>query len=287
MDLTFLRFMTALAIIWHMAKDIKVLVCGAAGKMGQSVVRAVDAEAGFKLVAAVDRSGNPNIGKDIGTLCGISETGIKLSGDLKEAISKSTPDVMVDFTMPEIVFINTEIALKAGIRVVIGTTGMTKEDINELSKLSKQNGVGAIVAPNFAIGAVLMMKFASEASKYFAHAEIIEFHGNKKLDSPSGTAIKSAELMTEKRKEFNSDTIKGKELIKNARGAQAIGNINIHSVRLPSLVAHEEIILSGTGQLLTIRHDSYDRTSFMPGVLMAIKKVMITDHLIYGLENIV
>lgn len=270
-----------------MPKDIKVLVCGAAGKMGQSVVRAVDAEAGFKLVAAVDRQGNPNIGKDIGTLCGINATGIKLSGDLKEAISKSAPDVMVDFTMPEIVFINTEIALKAGVRAVIGTTGLTKEDINELSKLSKQNGVGAIVAPNFAIGAILMMKFASEASKYFAHAEIIEFHGNKKIDAPSGTSIKSAELMSTARKEFNSDTLRSKEIIKNTRGGIGNGNINIHSVRLPSLVAHQEIILAGTGQTLTIRHDSYDRTSFMPGVLMAIKKAMSLDHLVYGLENII
>lgn len=270
-----------------MPKDIKVLVCGAAGKMGTSVVRAVCAQAGFKLVAAVDRAGNPNIGKDIGLLCGINEINVKLSEDLREAISKTSPDVMVDFTMPEIVFINAEIALKAGIRVVIGTTGMTKEDISELSKISKQNGIGAVVAPNFAVGAVLMMKFAAEASKYFGHAEIIEFHGNKKIDAPSGTSIKSAELMTNVRKEFNRDTIKSKETLKGARGTTGSGNIQIHSVRLPSLVAHQEIILAGTGESLTIRHDSYDRTSFMPGVLMAIKKVMTTDHLIYGLENII
>lgn len=268
-------------------KEIKVLVCGAAGKMGTAVVRAVDSEAGFKLVGAVDRAGNPNIGKDIGLICGIEEANIKLSCDLKEIISKSSPDVMVDFTMPEIVFVNAEMALKAGVRVVIGTTGMSKEDINELAKISKQNGIGAIVAPNFAIGAVLMMKFASEASKYFGHAEIIELHGNKKIDAPSGTAIKSAEMMTEFRKEFNRDTPTSKEIIKGARGSKGTGNINIHSVRLPSLVAHQEIILAGIGQTLTIRHDSFDRTSFMPGVLMAIKKVMTLDHLVYGLDNII
>src|SRR3989338_2263163 len=270
-----------------MPKDIKVLVCGAVGKMGQAVVRAVDAEAGFKVVAAVDRSGNPNIGKDIGLLCHINEIGVKLSGDLKETLSKSRPDVMVDFTMPEIAIVNAQIALKAGVRVVIGTTGMTKDDISELSKLSKQNAAGVVIAPNFAIGAVLMMKFAKEAGKYFAHAEIIEYHHDKKIDSPSGTAIKSAELMTQARKEFNRDVLKPKETIKGPRGAIGDGNIHIHSVRLPVLIAHQEIILGGTGQTLNIRHDAYDRTAFMPGVLMAVKKVMELDHLIYGLENIV
>jgi 4-hydroxy-tetrahydrodipicolinate reductase len=268
-------------------KDITVLVCGAAGKMGQSVIRAVDAEAGMKIVSAVDRLGNPNIGTDVGTICGISEVGVKLGGNLKDAISKTQPDVMVDFTMPEIVFVNAEIALKAGVRVVIGTTGMTKDDIAELSKFSKQNGVGTIVAPNFAIGAVLMMKFAKEASKYFSHAEIIEYHHDKKLDAPSGTAIKTAEMMSDARKEFGRDSVKGKETIKNALGATGPSNIHIHSVRLPGYVAHQETILASSGQTLTIRHDSYDRASFMPGVLMSIRKAMELDHLVYGLENII
>ena len=270
-----------------MPKNIKVLVCGAAGKMGQSVVRAVFAEAGLKLVSAVDRTGNPKIGTDIGTICGIDEIGVKLTGDLKEAISKTQPDVMVDFTMPEIVIVNAQMALKAGVRVVIGTTGMTKDDISELSKLSKQNSAGTIVAPNFAIGAVLMMKFAKEASKYFAYGEIIEYHHDKKLDAPSGTAIKTAELMTENRKTFGRDTVAGKETIKGARGSTADGNLHIHSVRLPGLIAHQDVILASNGQTLTIRHDTYDRTAFMPGVLMSIKKVMELDHLVYGLENIV
>lgn len=270
-----------------MPKDIKILVCGAAGKMGQSVVRAVDAEAGFKLVGAVDRTDNPNLGKDVGLICGISETGVKLTSNLKEVITKTNPDVMVDFTMPEIVIVNAQTALKAGVRAVIGTTGMTKDDISELSKLSKQNQTGAIVAPNFALGAILMMKFAKEASKYFSHAEIIEYHHDKKLDAPSGTSIKSAELMTESRKEFGRDSVKGKETIKGARGAVAEGNIHIHSVRLPGIIANQEIIMGMLGQTLTIRHDTYDRTAFMPGVLMAAKKVMELDYLVYGLENII
>ena len=270
-----------------MAKEIKVLVCGAAGRMGQAVVRAVVNEAGVKLVCAIDRSDNPKLGTDIGAICSIGETGVKLSTDLKESISKSQPDVMVDFTMPEIVFVNAQIALKAGVRAVIGTTGMTKDDISELSKIAKQNGTGAIIGPNFAIGAVLMMKFAKEASKYFANAEIIEYHHDKKLDAPSGTAIKSAELMAENRKLFGLDTVTGKESIKGARGGIASGNIHIHSVRLPGLIAHQDIILASPGQTLTIRHDTYDRAAFMPGVLMAIKKVTGLDHLVYGLENIV
>ncbi len=270
-----------------MSKNIKVLVCGAAGKMGQSVIKAVSAEAGLKLVSAIDRTDNPNIGKDIGLICSIKELGVPLSSNLKESISKTQPDVMVDFTMPEIVFVNAQMALKAGVRVVIGTTGMSKDDISELTNLSKQNSTGAIIAPNFAIGAILMMKFAKEASKYFAHAEIVEYHHDRKLDAPSGTAIKSAELMAQARKEFGRDSVKGKETIKSALGATAEGNIHIHSVRLPGMVAHQEILLGGLGQLLTIRHDAFDRTSFMPGVLLAIKKAMELDHLVYGLENIV
>ena len=274
-------------IIICMPKEIKVLVSGAHGKMGQAVVRAVSNEVGLKLVSGVDRSDNPNIGKDIGILCGINESGVKLTGNLKDAFSKNRPDVMVDFTMPEIVFVNAEMALKAGVRVVIGTTGMSKDDISELSKLSKQNSCGAIVAPNFATGAILMMRFAKEASKYFANAEIIEYHHDKKLDAPSGTSIKSAELMSENRKMFGRDTLVGKETIKGARGAISEGNIHIHSVRLPGLIAHQEILLASLGQTLTIRHDTYDRTAFMPGVLMAIKKVMELDYLVYGLENII
>ncbi len=270
-----------------MPKSIKVLVSGAEGKMGQSVIKAVNAEAGMKIVGAVDRLGNPNVGTDIGTICGIGEIGVKLTDKLNDTISKTQPDVLVDFTMPEIVFVNAETALKSGVRVVIGTTGMSKDDIAELAKLSKQNSAGTIVAPNFAIGAVLMMKFAKDASKYFAHAEIIEFHHDKKLDAPSGTSIKSAEMMASARKEFGRDSVKGKETIKGARGAVGEGNIHIHSVRLPGYVAHQEIILASHGQTLTIRHDSYDRASFMPGVLMAVRKVMELDHLVYGLENIV
>ena len=273
-----------------MPKDIKVLVCGAAGKMGQCVVRAIDSEAGFKLVGAVDRSGNPNVGKDIGTLCGINEIGVKLSSDLKETISKTNPDVMVDFTMPEIVIVNAQTALKSGVRAVIGTTGMTKDDINELSKISKQNQTGAIVAPNFALGAILMMRFAKEASKYFAHAEIIEYHHDRKLDAPSGTSIKSAELMAQSRKEFGRDSrdaVNRVSTVKGARGAIVDGNIHIHSVRLPGLIANQEIIMGMLGQTLTIRHDTFDRTAFMPGVLMAVKKVMELESLVYGLENII
>ena len=273
-------------IIFPMPKDITVLVCGADGKMGRAVVRAVSSEAGLKLVSAVDRANNPKIGNDIGLLCNINEAGVKLTDNLNEALSRARPDVMVDFTMPEIVMVNAQMALTNGVRVVIGTTGMSKDDIYELSKFAKQNSTGAIVAPNFALGAVLMMKFAQEASKYFAHAEIIEYHHDKKIDSPSGTAIKSAELMYETRKEFGRETVTSKEIIGGARGAVAEGKIRIHSVRLPGLIAHQEIIFGATGQALNIRHDAYDRTAFMPGVLMAIKKVIELDQLVYGLENI-
>lgn len=269
-----------------MSKQVRVLVNGAAGKMGQAVVRAVTSDSGTTLVAAVSSDKSSNLGKDIGLICGIGELGVKLESNLQEAIKSFKPDVMVDFTTPKVVFENIERAIVCDVRPVVGTTGLSKEDIIKLSKLAESKSLGAIIAPNFALGAILLMKFAKEASKHFAYAEIIETHHDRKLDAPSGTAIKTAEMMAEVRNNFGADSVIGEEKIKGALGATADGNIKIHSVRLPSMVAHEEVLFSGTGQLLTIRHDSFDRTSFMPGVIFSCKEVMKMDSLVYGLENI-
>jgi 4-hydroxy-tetrahydrodipicolinate reductase len=200
---------------------------------------------------------------------------------LEAALSDTAPDVLVDFTTPQTVAQNALAALAEDVRLVIGTTGMSSADLEEIRGLCETKGIGAVVAPNFAIGAVLMMHFAQIAARHMPCAEIIELHHDKKLDAPSGTALKTADMISQTRPEANKPP--GDEL--PSRG-QWRHNIPIHSIRLPGLVAHQEVIFGGFEQTLTIRHDSLGRGSFMPGVALAIRKVMELNHLVYGLENL-
>ncbi|MEC9219924.1 MAG: 4-hydroxy-tetrahydrodipicolinate reductase, partial [SAR324 cluster bacterium] len=179
---------------------------------------------------------------------------------------------------------NTVSIIESGARPVIGTSGLLPEEIAELQALCTKHKLGGIIAPNFAIGAVLMMKYSQDAVKYFPHAEVIELHHDGKVDAPSGTAIKTANLLAESRSSVPKK-IADKEIISGARGANA-ENIRVHSVRLPGLVAHQEVIFGGQSQTLTIRHDSIHRDSFMPGVCLACKKVMDLNELVYGLEHL-
>jgi 4-hydroxy-tetrahydrodipicolinate reductase len=263
---------------------IKVLISGASGKVGKEVVKAVAKEADMKLVAAVDIT---QVGADAGVNAGIAPLGVKISKDLKTAINDSRPDIAVDFTHPNLVMVNTRIILGSRVHAVIGTTGVSEDDLKEIEKLCATNKVNCLVAPNFAIGAVLMMLFSKTAAKYMPNVEIIEMHNDNKADSPSGTAIKTAELILQS--EAENGIVKGKasqiEKIEGARGGNLHG-IHIHSVRLPGLVAHQEVIFGGLGQTLTIRHDSLSRESFMPGVIMAVRKISNLKGLVYGLEHL-
>jgi len=266
-----------------MTNKIKVAVSGACGKMGQSVIKAVTAESDMQLVAAVDIV---NTGKDIGEIAQNQACGVLIENSLEEAIKSKQVDVVVDFTNPDMVFENSKKILELGARPVIGTTGLSESQLENIKSLSKEKNLGALIAPNFAIGAVLMMIFSQKASQYFSNAEIIELHHNKKKDAPSGTAIKTALLMQQERKEFGADNCEEIELIKGSRGGVTEANIHVHSVRLPGFVAHQEVIFGANGQALTIRHDSFDRISFMPGVILSIRQVMKNNEFVYGLENI-
>lgn len=248
---------------------IRVLVNGALGRMGSTVVNAVMEAKELELVAAVDIKG----GMDAGDKAGCGETGVLVSTDLAAAIEASKPDVMVDFTQPDVVFNTAQTAIKHKVRPVIGTTGLTDEQKAALDKLGKENDTPVFIAANFAIGAVLLMKMAVEAAKYMPEVEIIELHHDKKLDAPSGTALVTAEMISKVRPAKVQGNPNEVEKLKGARGADYEG-MRIHSVRLPGYVAHEEVIFGGLGQTLTIRHDSIDRTSFMPGVVMACEKIM-------------
>lgn len=260
---------------------IKVIVSGACGKMGRSVLNAVYHDPELELVGAVD----VNSGIDVGDLIGVAKTGIIVDADLQNVINNVKPDVMVDFTRPAVVMGNARIALKNSVCPVIGTTGLSDDDKNEINKLCKGNNKGAFIAPNFAIGAVLMIKLSTEVAKYLPNVEIIELHHDQKLDAPSGTALRTAELISEVRKSMSQGHPDEVEKIPGARGGDFDG-IRIHSVRLPGYVAHQEVIFGGLGQTLTIRHDSINRDSFMPGVVLACKKVVNLEGLVCGLENI-
>lgn len=252
---------------------IRVVVAGAFGKMGLEVCRMIENEPELSLVAIIDPKK-----RELGT--------IPVFENMDIALKELTPDVFIDFTTPTSVYNNTLAALRLGIRAVVGTTGLTAEQIDEFKNICEEQGLGAIIAPNFAIGAVLMMRFAQMAAKYMSHTEIIEYHHNQKIDAPSGTAIKTAELINMNRKAIKKEENKEIEKIEGVRGGESYG-IPIHSVRLPGLVAHQEVLFGEEGQLLTIRHDSFHRGSFMPGVKLAILQVMKIDQLIYGLEHII
>lgn len=263
-------------------EKIRVAVAGPRGRMGSEAVKMISKDEMLQFVCGIDPKYN---GEDVGEFLGLGNLSAPFVSDIRQALETYRPDVLVDFTTPHVVKQNMQIAIEEGVRPVVGTTGFTPEDIEELDALCREQGIGGIIAPNFAIGAVLMMKFAQEAAKYMPHVEIIEQHHDQKLDAPSGTAVKTAEMIQAARSEMKQGHPEEKETIEGARGGY-YGGFRIHSVRLPGLVAHQEVIFGAVGQTLTIRHDSINRESFMPGVNLAIKKVMEHKGLIYGLENI-
>ena len=260
---------------------INVLVNGACGRMGQAVLKAVSDDSELNLVAAVDIVG----GKDTGELIGTGANGVVVETDLKVAINSKKPQVMVDFTRPDVVFQNAKTALELKVAPVVGTTGLTAEQKEELKKISEANNTPIFIAPNFAIGAVLMMLMSKQAAKYLPNVEIIELHHDKKLDAPSGTAVQTAEMIREVRKSMKQGNPDEKEKLEGARGAE-IDGMRIHSVRLPGFVAHQQVIFGGLGETLTIRHDSMDRASFMPGVVLACKKVLNLKGMTIGLDKL-
>lgn len=236
---------------------IRVIVTGANGKMGQASVDAITKAEGLDLVAKIGRG-----------------------DDLASAIKKTQADVVVDFTVPSVVFENSKITIEQGARPVIGATGLNPSQIQTLQKMCSDRKLGGIIAPNFSLGAILMMHFAEEAARFFEHAEIIEMHHDKKVDAPSGTAIKTAEMM----KSLHSQAPISPD--SPARG-ELHNQIPIHSVRLPGLFAHQKVIFGGSGETLTLQHDALDRQCMMPGIVLSCKKVMLLNELVYGLDRVV
>ncbi len=269
--------------------SIPVIVNGAAGKMGREVVKAIANSTDMTLFGAIERN-QEYIGTDAGEVagCGVLEVPIidDLQGMLVMASQEKQPPVMVDFTHPDGVYENIRSAIAYGVKPVVGTTGLSPEQIQDLAEFAEKASIGTLIIPNFSIGMVLLQQAAIAASQYFDHVEIIELHHNQKADAPSGTAIKTANMLSELGKTYNVPTVTETEKIEGARGCLAEEGIRIHSVRLPGLIAHQEVIFGGPGQIYTLRHDTTDRSCYMPGVLLAIRKVQTLTKLIYGLEKI-
>lgn len=263
-------------------QKIRVGVMGACGKMGKEICRSVLAEEGLELAAAFDVK---NQGQDIGPLIGLAPCGILIETNLNHLLSQTPLDVMIDFTNAQAALNNVPQVLKYHVCAVIGTTGLNHDDIARIDHIAKENQVGAFIAANFAIGAVLMMKFAQEAAKYMPNVEIIELHHDQKLDAPSGTAVTTLQKIAQVRQSFKQGADQEYEKITASRGGEYDG-MRVHSVRLPGYVAHQEVIFGGLGQTLTIRHDSISRESFMPGIMLAAKKVISWTGLVQDLENI-
>jgi 4-hydroxy-tetrahydrodipicolinate reductase len=238
---------------------LRVGVLGAAGRMGATVCAAVENDEDLELVARVD-----------------------IDDSIKSLVDNGA-EVAVDFTTPDAARDNILFCLDNSIHVVVGTTGLAPNDLDVIRERAEASKANAFVAPNFAVGAVLMMRFAAAAAPYFRNAEIIERHHENKIDAPSGTALRTAQLMNEQRPEAWTAIESSKETLSGSRGGEE-GGVRIHSVRVPGSVAHQEVILGSPGETLTIRHDSLDRASFMPGVLLAVKKVGELDGLTVGLE---
>ena len=272
--------------------SIPVIVNGAAGKMGREVIKAVAQSSDLTLVGAIDTTPQHQ-GKDAGELAGLSEPlEVPISNQLEPMLAyvagerQMQPGVLVDFTHPDVVYNNIRSAIAYGIRPVVGTTGLSPSQIQELSDFAEKSSTGCLIVPNFSIGMVLLQEAAVRASQYFDHVEIIELHHNQKADAPSGTAIQTAQLLGELGKTFNTAMVEETEKIAGARGSLADEGIRIHSVRLPGLIAHQEVIFGAAGQIYTLRHDTSDRACYMPGVLLAIRKVNQLKSLVYGLEKI-
>ena len=258
---------------------MRAVVCGAAGRVGRQLVESLSHEADIETVGLVDVAAIP------ADLVRSFAPGAVCADDLGSAIDRSNPDVVVDFTVASAARMNVAAAIERGVSPVVGTTGFSDDDIEAIGRKSREAGVGAFIAPNFSVGAVVLMRLSEIAASYFDHVEIIELHHDGKVDAPSGTALHTARMIVDARGEPAVDVATDRFTLEGARGGDLSG-VKIHSVRLPGLVAHQEVVFGGVGQTLTIRHDSTSRESFAPGVILAIRRVRGLKGLVVGLDKL-
>ena len=277
------------------SKPLSVVVAGALGRMGAEVIKTVVAAADCQLVGAVDTTPGKE-GADVGLELGLGELEVAITADFEgtlcqasQAVRNDGPGqgaVLVDFTHPSVVYEHTRAAIAYGVHPVIGTTGLSPEQLSELAAFAAKASVGGAVIPNFSVGMVLLQQAAAAAARFYAFAELTELHHNRKADAPSGTCIKTAELMEDLGKSFNPLQVEEHETLAGCRGGQRESGLRLHSIRLPGLVAHQEVMFGAPGETYTLRHDTIDRSAYMPGVLLTARKVRQLEGLVYGLERL-
>jgi 4-hydroxy-tetrahydrodipicolinate reductase len=277
------------------ASPIAVVVAGALGRMGAEVVKAVVAAPDCSLVAAIDTTPGKE-GMDVGQELGLGELEVAITADFEgslcqasQAVRSAGPGggaVLVDFTHPSVVYEHTRAAIAYGVHPVIGTTGLAPQQLQDLASFAAKAGVGGAVIPNFSVGMVLLQQAAAAAARFYDFCELTELHHNRKADAPSGTCLKTAELIEELGKSFNAPLVEEHESLAGCRGGRRESGLRLHSLRLPGLVAHQEVLFGAPGETYTLRHDTIDRAAYMPGVLLTVRRVRGLEGLVYGLERI-
>jgi 4-hydroxy-tetrahydrodipicolinate reductase len=269
---------------------IKVAVAGVNGRMGRASLTPLLTDGAFELVGAFGRSSAAYVGCDLSEFTDAtgdnSHLGTPVSSSFEELLEHTKPDVLLDFMVADASFACAKKAIEKGIRPVIGTSGLSKDQVAELSVMASERRLGAMVIPNFSIGAVLMMEFARQAAKYYSNTEIVEMHHTKKIDAPSGTALYTLNKMAGANKKFNVKEVNEHETMPHVRGAEHSSGIRVHSLRLPGLISHQDVIFGSDGELLTIRHDSFNTTCFLKGIALSVKAVVTLRELKIGLESV-
>ncbi len=274
---------------------IPVVVAGALGRMGAEVIKAVVAAPDCTLVGAIDTTPGHE-GEDVGLALGLGELEVALSADFEGTLCQASQSVrqagpgggavLVDFTHPSVVYEHCRGAFAYGVHPVIGTTGLRPDQLADLARFADKASMGGAVVPNFCVGMVLLQQAAAAAARFYDYAELTELHHNRKADAPSGTCLKTAELMEELGKPFNPPQVEEHESLAGCRGGLRESGLRLHSVRLPGLVAHQEVMFGSPGETYTLRHDTIDRSAYMPGVLLTVRKVRSLGGLVYGLERL-
>jgi 4-hydroxy-tetrahydrodipicolinate reductase len=274
---------------------IPVVVAGALGRMGAEVVRVVHGAPDCVLVGAIDTTPGKE-GMDVGSELGLGELEVPITSDFEgclcqasQAVRSAGPGggaVLVDFTHPSVVYDHTRGAIAYGVHPVIGTTGLSPQQLEDLAVFAGKAGVGGAVIPNFSVGMVLLQQAAAAAARFYDFAELTELHHNRKADAPSGTCLKTAELIEELGKSFNLPQVEEHESLPGCRGGKRESGLRLHSLRLPGLVAHQEVMFGAPGETYTLRHDTIDRSAYMPGVLLTLRRVRHLEGLVYGLERL-
>lgn len=271
-----------------MTQPIKVVIAGINGKFGKASAAAIHADEELQLVGAFGREDAAYVGKDVADVAQLSggAIGVAVSKNVKECLESSSPDVLLDFSLTQPAVDHAVFALSNGVRPVVGTSGIEPKYLEQIGAAAKAAGVGAMVVPNFSVGAVLMMEFAKQAGKHFSNVEVIEMHHTRKHDAPSGTAMHTARKLACNEKKYNVREVDEHEILPCSRGAEHESGVRIHSVRLPGLISHQNVIFGADGELLYIKHDSFNTNAYIRGILMSIKGVMGMKELAIGLEHI-